>query len=71
MKLHEAIDAVLAERSAGATAREIADEIKRRGLYIKPSDGKPPLPGQISARINNKTYQDRYHKDHLDRISAA
>jgi hypothetical protein len=69
MRLHEAIDAVLADRPGGMTAREIADEIKRRGLFLKPSDGKPPLPGQINARVGNATYRERYSKDHLGWIT--
>ena len=71
MKLHEAIDAVLADKPTGMTAREIAEEIKRRGLYIKPSDDRSAPPKQISARVGNKTYRDRYRKDHLGRISIA
>jgi|CZKG01.1.fsa_nt_gi hypothetical protein len=50
MKLHEAIDAVLADRPAGMSARELADEIERRGLYIK-GDGEPASPGQVNARV--------------------
>jgi hypothetical protein len=56
MKLHEAIDAVLADRPAGMRARELAEEIERRGLYLK-VDGKLALPGQINARVGNKTYR--------------
>jgi hypothetical protein len=69
LKLHEAIDNVLADKPYGMTARELADEIKRRKLFLKPSDGRPPLPGQINARVGNVTYRDRYAKDHLGRIT--
>jgi hypothetical protein len=62
MKLHEAVDAVLADRPAGMTTRELADEIERRGLYLK-GDGKSAPPGQVNARVGNKTYRDRYRKD--------
>jgi hypothetical protein len=70
MKLHEAIDAVLVDRPAGMSMRELADEIERRGLYLK-GDGQPASPGQVNARVGNKTYRDRYRKDHLGRISLA
>ncbi len=70
MKLHEAIDAVLADRPAGMSTRELADEIERRGLYLK-RDGKPASAGQVNARVGNKTYRNRYRKDHLGRIYLA
>jgi hypothetical protein len=70
MKLQEAIDAVLADRPAGMSTRELADEIQRRGLYLK-GDGQPASPGQVNARVGNKTYRDRYRKDHLGRICLA
>jgi len=40
MKLHEAIGAVLADRPAAMSTRELADEIARRGLYLK-GDAEP------------------------------
>jgi len=71
MKLHEAIAAVLADRSAGMSSRELAEEIERRGLYLK-GDGEPALPGRANARAGNKAYRDRYRKrrpgPHLPRI---
>lgn len=70
MKLHEAIDAVLADRPAGMAVRELSGEINRRGLYAR-ADGQRVPPAQISARVTNKTYRDRYRKDHLDRIFSA
>lgn len=73
MKPHEAIDAVLADRPAGMSTRELADEIERRRLYLK-GDGQPASPGQVNARVgykSNKTYRDRYRKDHLGRICLA
>jgi 5-methylcytosine-specific restriction protein A len=71
MELHEAINAVLKDRPSGMTSRELADEINRRDLYVRPSDGRPVAAGQISARVGNKTYSDRYHKDQHGRISLA
>jgi hypothetical protein len=61
---------VLADRPAGMSTRELADEIQRRGLYLK-GDGQPASPGQVNARVGNKTYRDRYRKDHLGRICLA
>jgi hypothetical protein len=69
VKLHQAIDAVLAGDPDGLTAKEIADEIERRGLYVKPSDGNPAPASQIAARVGNKTYRDKYRKDENGRIT--
>jgi hypothetical protein len=49
---------------------KLADKIQRRGLYLK-GDGQPASPGQVNARVGNKTYRDRYRKDHLGRIRLA
>jgi hypothetical protein len=68
VKLHEAIDVVLADHQDGLTAKEIADEIERRELYVKPSDGQPAPAHQIIARVCNKTYRARYEKDTEGRI---
>ena|ERR1700733_5507899 len=72
MKLHEAIDAVLADRPAGMSTRELADELQRRGLYLK-GDGKPVSPGQVNARVGNKTYKgslpQRPPGSHLPRVA--
>jgi len=71
VKLHEAIDEVLADHADAQTAREIADEIERRGLYFKPSDGQPAPARQITARVGNKTYRARYEKGADGRIRRA
>jgi hypothetical protein len=71
MTLDEAIDTVLEKRPSGMTARELAAEINRRKLYVKPSDGGPIMPGQVNARVANETYRDRYRNDHLGRITRA
>jgi hypothetical protein len=51
-------------------ARELAEEIERRGLYLK-GDGKLASPGQINARVGNKTYRGRYRNDDLSRIYSV
>jgi hypothetical protein len=70
VKLHEAIDTVLADRPVGMYAREIADEINRRGLYTR-GDGEPLPMKQIYSRISNETYRDRYRRDEAGRICLA
>jgi hypothetical protein len=70
MKLHEAIDAVLAERP-GRTYRELADAIKARGLYLKASDGLPAEAKQINARVKTARYRDRYRVDDDGRVFPA
>lgn len=69
MKLHEAIDMLLAERGC-MYAHELADEINRRALYVRAD--RNPLPArQVHARVGNKTYRDHYRRDNLGRICAA
>jgi hypothetical protein len=50
--LHEAMQEVLAEHPAGLSARALADEIARRGSYLRHVDGLPPPPKQVSARAS-------------------
>lgn len=72
MKLHEAIDAVLADRPAGMSTRELADEIERRGLYLK-GDGKPASPGQVKRSGRQQDVQgslpQRPPGSHLPRVA--
>ena len=57
MKLHEAIVQVLQEHNnRPLTAREIADEIACRRLYVRPCNGQFPPSSQVTARIGNKKY---------------
>jgi hypothetical protein len=53
MTLHEAIRFVLREHdNEPMTARELADEITQRDLYMK-RDGSPVEINQVHARVNN------------------
>jgi len=52
MFLHEAIAQVLKEHSRPMTARELADEIYQRKLYIK-RDESNIKTSQIHARVKN------------------
>jgi len=69
MTLDTAIDMILAERP-GIYPREIAKAINERGLY-RQKDGKPVPASQITARVGNKTYRDRYRKEDDGRIYLA
>jgi ribosomal protein S21 len=71
MHLHEAIDKVLRENKRPMSSRELADEINARGLYIRPSDGRPPQATQVGARVRHRTYRDQYRIDADHRISPA
>jgi len=53
MTLHEAIEQVLKEHSRPMTARELADEINRRKLYIKKNESLIEA-AQIHARVNKR-----------------
>jgi repressor of nif and glnA expression len=52
MFLHEAITQVLKEQNRPMTARELADEINQRKLYIK-RDESNIKTSQIHARVKN------------------
>jgi hypothetical protein len=68
VKLHEAIDTVLAGHQEGLTAKEVATEINRRKLYRR-SDGTKVPPGQITGRVGNKSFREGYRKDEDGRIT--
>jgi hypothetical protein len=53
------------------SSRELADEINRRGLYQRPSDGEPLNATQVAARVRRRTYRDRYEIDAQHRVSLA
>lgn len=60
LTLHEAMKLILTEKNNyGLTPKELADEINRRGLYLR-HDKKPLKSGQISARWNN--YKTLFYK---------
>lgn len=54
MYLHEAIAKVLKEKNRPMTARELADELNQRKLYIK-KDETLIETSQIHARVKNYT----------------
>ena len=61
MTLHDALAVVLRERgNAWTTVKELADEVNRRGLYLK-RDGSPIEPSQVHARTKN--YASLFEKD--------
>lgn len=51
------------------SSRELADEINRRGLYLRPVDGEPLQAKQVAARVRGRTYRDRYWIDEKHRIA--
>lgn len=60
MTLHEAIIKVLEAAGRNLTAREIADEINSKALYVR-KDKNPVPASQISARVNN--YPEKFSKN--------
>lgn len=61
LTLHEALTRVLEDAgNESMTARELADEVTRRGLYRK-RDGSPVEVNQVHARVNN--YGDLFEKN--------
>jgi hypothetical protein len=61
MTLHDALARVLEDiGNEWMTARELADEVNRRGLYRK-RDGSPVEVNQVHARTNN--YEDLFEKN--------
>lgn len=64
MMLHEAIVDVL--RDCGnqfTTTREVADEIARRGTYVRSVDGQPPSAKRIAARVRVSTYRHLFEEN--------
>lgn len=53
MKLHEAIKNVLLSTDEPLTVRDITQIIKKRNLWVRPTDKKFPEVEQVSARVNN------------------
>lgn len=63
MTLDRAIEKVLrANGNRPMTTSRIAALIAEQGLFTRPIDGRPPPPSQISARVGNKTYRDRFER---------
>ena len=63
MTLHEAIAQVLLDGgNKPLTAREIADAIAPRRLYVRPSDNQTPQGGQVSASIGTQQYHHLFLK---------
>lgn len=60
LKLHEAIFQVLLDAGEPLTANEIAARIRERNLYQPPRSGHELRGGQVSARVGNATYRDRF-----------
>jgi hypothetical protein len=52
LTLHQSIVEVLTVARRPLTSREVADEVNRRGLYVR-GDGKPLSASQVSARVRN------------------
>lgn len=59
--LHEAMEAVLRAHPAGLTAREIAAEVNRRGLYAR-RDHRPLDSIQVHSRAT--AYNSLFMRDH-------
>lgn len=59
-RLHEAIIHVLLDAGEGLTANDIAARIRERNLFVPPRSGHELRGGQVSARVGNATYRDRF-----------
>jgi len=60
MKLHEAIIQVLLDAGEPLTANELAARIREHKLFEPPTSGHELRGGQVSARVGNATYRDRF-----------
>ena len=60
VKLHQAIIRVLLDAGEALTANEIAARIRERNLYEPPRSGHELRGGQVSARVGNATYVNRF-----------
>ena len=59
-RLHEAIIRVLLDAGEPLTAKDIAGRIRERNLFEPPRSGHELRGGQVSARVGNATYRDRF-----------
>jgi hypothetical protein len=62
--LHEAMLGALAGHSEGMTPLELAAAVERVG-WRRPSDGKPPGAGQVSARANKYPHLFDIHEGRI------
>lgn len=60
LRLHEAIIQVLEKAGEPLSARDIAERIREDNLYEPPRSGHELRGGQVSARVGNATYRDRF-----------
>lgn len=60
LRLHEAIIHVLETAGEPLSAHDIAERIRTAGLYEPPRSGHELRSGQVSARVGNATYRDRF-----------
>lgn len=60
LKLHEAIIRILIDAGEPLTANEVAARIRQRSLFVPPRSGHELRGGQVSARVGNATYRDRF-----------
>lgn len=67
--LHDAMEIVLRGRG-WLTLEDVAQEIADRGLWIRPSNGKPPDAKQVRRRVaqSKGLYQDRFELGEGGRI---
>lgn len=70
MKLHEAIIRVLLDAGEPLIANDLAARIRERNLFLPPRSGHELRSGQVSARVGNATYRDRFVR-HAGRIWLA
>lgn len=60
VKLHEAIIRVLLDAREPLTANDLAARIRERNLFEPPRSGHELRGGQVSARVGNSHYRDRF-----------
>jgi hypothetical protein len=60
--LHREIIAVLQDRGGPMSVSEIADEIRRRGLYRPPRTKHPITSAVVSRRVSNPNYRSMFER---------
>ena len=60
VKLHQAIIQVLLDAGEALTANDLAARIRERNLFEPPRSGHELRGGQVSARVGNAHYRDRF-----------
>jgi len=62
LRLHEAIEIVLREAGIPLSAREIAEQLNERNLFVGRTSGRPVSGNQVNSRVSHPHYKRRFNR---------